>query len=193
MVVAVTMGPVAAWSAQLLPHVPCRDTRPRQPTATHTPTAPLRAEQLYVVTAALLADGGESFVHHHGPAQIAGSIQGPQRDAPHPWHATLREGIRVRDAGGGAPPPGPQQREALVLQAAGYQAILHGHAGGYGSHILAEGRCTVWHGTARQGAFAPPVDWQQEPTQACYMTADPCLLAVLLHTVSAPSRRQEPG
>ena len=25
---AVTMGPVAAWPAQLLPHVPCRDTRP---------------------------------------------------------------------------------------------------------------------------------------------------------------------
>ena len=27
-VAAVTMGPVAAWPAQLLPHVPCRDTRP---------------------------------------------------------------------------------------------------------------------------------------------------------------------
>ena len=81
-VAAVTMGPVAAWPAQLLPHVPCRDTQPRRPAATHTPTAPLTAEQLYVVAAALLADGGESFVHHHGPAQIAGSIQGPQRDAP---------------------------------------------------------------------------------------------------------------
>ena len=67
-VAAVTMGPVAVWSAQLLPHVPCRDTRPRQPAAMHTPTAPLTAEQLYVVTAALLADGGGSFVHHHGPA-----------------------------------------------------------------------------------------------------------------------------
>ena len=136
-VAAVTMGPVAAWPAQLLAHVPCRDTRPCQPAARHTPTAPLMAEQLYVVTAALLADSGESFVHHHVPAQIAGSIQGPQRDAPHPWHATLRERTRVRDAGGGAPPPGPQQGEALVLQAAGYQAILHGHAGGYRSHILA--------------------------------------------------------
>ena len=73
-VAAVTMGTVAAWGAQLLPHVPCRDTRPRQPAAMHTPTAPLTAEQLYVVTAALLTDGGESFVHHHGPAQIAGSI-----------------------------------------------------------------------------------------------------------------------
>ena len=72
---AVTMGPVAAWPAQLLLHVPCRDTRPRQPAATHTPTAPLMAEQLYVVTAALPADGGESFVHHHGPAQISGSTQ----------------------------------------------------------------------------------------------------------------------
>ena len=53
------------------------------------------------------------------------------------------------------PPPRPQQGEALVLQAAGYQAILHGHAGGNRSHILV-GRCwTIWHGTARQGAFPP--------------------------------------
>ena len=192
-VTAVTIRPVAAWPAQLLPHVPCRDTRPRQSAATHTPTAPLTAEQLYVVPAALLADGGESFVQHHGPARIAGSIQRPQRDAPHPWHATLRERTRFRDAGGGAPPPGPEQREAPVLQAAGYQAILQGHAGGYRSHILAEGRWTVWHGTARQGTFPPQVDWQQEPTQAYYMTADPWPLAVLLHTGSAPSKSQEPG
>ena len=194
-VAAVTMGPVAAWPARLPAHVPCRETRPRQPAATHTPTAPLTAEQLYVVTAALLADGGESFVHHHGPAQIAGSIQGPQRDTPHPWHATLRERTRVRDAGGGAPPPGQEQGEALVLQAAGYQAILHGHAGGYRSHILAGGRWTTWHGTARQGAFPPQphVDWQQRPTQAYYMTADPWPLAVLLHTISIPKERQEPG
>ena len=154
-VATLTMGPVAAWPAQLLPHVPCRDTRPRQPVATHTPTTPLTAEQLYVVTAALLADGGESFVHHHGPAQITGGIQGLQRNAPHRSHATLRERTRVRDAGSGAPPPGPQQGEALVLQAAGYQAILHGQAGGYWSHILAEDWWTVWHGTARQGAFPP--------------------------------------
>ena len=166
MVAAITMGPVAAWSAQLMPHIPCQDTRPRHPAATHTPTAPLTAEQLYVVTAALLADGGESFVHHHGPARIAGSIQGPQRDARHPWRATLRGRTRVRDAGGSAPPPGPQQGEALVLQAAGYQAILHGHAEGYRSHILTGGRWTVWHGTARQRAFPPQphVDWQQGPT-----------------------------
>ena len=159
---AVTMGPVAAWLAQLLPRVPCRDTQPRQPAATHAPTAPLTAEQLYVVAAALLADGGESFVHHHGPAQIAGSIQGPQRDAPHPWHATLRGRTRVWDAGGGTAPPGPQEGEALVLQTAGYQAILHGHAGGYRSHVLAGGRWTVWHSTVRQGAFPPlpHVDWQ---------------------------------
>ena len=142
-VAAVIMGPVAAWPAQLLPHVPCRDTRPRRPAATHTPTAPLTADQLYVLTAALLAEGAESFVHHHGPVQIAGSIQGPQRDAPQPWHATLRERTCVRDAGGRAPPHVPQQGEALVLQGAGYQAILHGHAGGYQSHILAEGRWTV--------------------------------------------------
>ena len=194
-VAAVTMGPLTAWPAQLLPHVPCRDTRPRQPAATHTPTAPLMAEQLFVVTAALLADSGESFVHHHGRAQIAGSIQGPQRDAPHPWRATLSERTRVRDAGGGAPPTGPQQGEALLLQAAGYQAILHSHAGGYRWHVLAGGRWTVWHGTARQGAFPPQphVDWQQGPTQAYYMTADPWPLAVLLHTVSAPNKREEPG
>ena len=194
-VAAVTMDPVAAWPAQLLPHVPCCDTQPRQPAATHAPTAPLTAEQLYVVAAALLADGGESFVHHHGPAQIAGSIQGPQRDAPHQWHATLRGRTRVWDAGGGTPPPGPQQGEALVLQTASYQAILHGHAGGYRSHVLARGRWTVWHSTARQGAFPPltHVDWQQGPTQAYYMSADPWPLAVLLHTVSAPNKRQEPG
>ena len=191
-VAAVTMKPLAAWPVPLLLHVPCRNTRPRQPAATHTPTTPLTAEQLYVVAAALLADGGESFLQHHGPAQIAESIQGPQRGVPHPWHTDLRERTHVRYAGGGTHPPRPQQGEALVLQTAGYQAILQGHAGGYRSHILAGGRWTVWHGTARQGAFPPHVDWQQEPTWAYYMTADPCPLAVLLHTVSAPSKWQEP-
>ena len=142
---------------------------------------------------ALLADGGESFVHHHGPAQIAGSIQGAQRDAQHPPCATLGERTRIRDTGGGAPPPGPPRAEALVIQTAGNQAILHGHAGGYRSHILAEGKWTVWHGTARKGAFPPKVDCRQAPTQAYYMAADPWLLAVLLHTISAPSKRQEPG
>ena len=194
-VAAVAMGPVAAWPAQLLPHVLCGDTQPRQPAATHRPTPPLTAEQPNVVAAMLLADGGEIFVHHHGAAQIAGSIQGPQLTAPHPWHATLRGRTRFRDAGGGSPPPGPQQGEALVLQTAGYQAILHGHAGGYRSHVLTRGRWTVWHGTARQGAFPrqPDVDWQQGPTQAYYMTADPWPLAVMLHTVPAPYKRQEPG
>ena len=89
-VAVVTMGPVAAWLVQLLPHVPCRDTRPRQLATTHTPTAPLTAEQLYVVAAALLADGGEGFVHHHGPALITGSIQGAQRDASDPWQQGRR-------------------------------------------------------------------------------------------------------
>ena len=192
-VAAVTMGPLAAWPAQLLPHVSCRDTRPRQLAATHTPTAPLTAQQLYVVAAALLADDGESFVHHHGPAQIAGSIQGPQRDACLPWHATLRERAHVRDAGGSTQPPGPQQGEALVLQRAGYRAILHGHAGGYRSHILTGGPWTLWHGTARQKAFPAQVDWQQEPDQAYYMRADSWPLAVLLHTISAHSKWQEPG
>ena len=60
-----------------------------------------------------------------------------------------------------------------MLQTAGYQAILHGHAGGYRSHVLAGGRWTVWHSTARQRAFPPlpHVDWQQGPTQAYYMSA----------------------
>ena len=82
-----------------------------------------------------------------------------------------------------------------MLQTAGYQAILHGHAGGYRSHVLARGRWTVWHSTARQGAFPPlpHVDWQQGPTQAYYMSANHWPLAVLLHTVSAPNKRQEPG
>ena len=101
----VTMRHVAAWPVRLLPHVPCWDTQPGQPAATHTPTAPLTAEQLYVIAAALLADGRESFVHHHGPVQIAGSMQGPRPNAPHPWHATLRERTRVRDAVGGTAPP----------------------------------------------------------------------------------------
>ena len=99
------------------------------------------------------------------------------------------QGARVRDAGGSTPPPGPPQGEALVLQTAGYQAILHSQAGGYRSHVLTGGRWTVWHSTARQGAFPPlpPVDWQQGPTQAYYMSADPWPLAVLLHTVGAPN------
>ena len=82
-----------------------------------------------------------------------------------------------------------------MLQMAGYQAILHGHAGGYRSHVLAGGRWTVWQSRARQGVFPPlpHVDWQQGPTQAYYMLADPWPLAVLLHTVSAPNKRQQPG
>ena len=81
-----------------------------------------------------------------------------------------------------------------MLQMAGYQAILLGHVGGYRLHVLAWGRWTVWHSTARQGAFPPlpHVDWQQGPTQAYYMSADSWPLAVLLHTVSAPNKRQEP-
>ena len=71
----------------------------------------------------------------------------------------------------------------------------HFALGGYRWHILAKGRCTVPHGTTRQGAFPPQphVDWQQGPAQAYYMTADPWPLAVRLDTVSAPNKRQEPG
>ena len=45
-----------------------------------------------------------------------------------------------------------------MLQTAGYQAILHGHTGGYWN---------VWHSTAGQGAFPPlpHVDWQQGPAR----------------------------
>ena len=184
-VAAVTMGPVAAWPAQLLPHVPCRDTQPRQPAATHAPTAPLTAEQLYVVAAALLATAGRSSSTTTAQRRLREAYKG--RSAMHP--------TRVWDAGDGTPSPGPQQGKALVLQTAGYEAILHGHAGGYRSHILAGGRWIVWHSTARQGAFPPlpHVDWQQGPTQAYYMSADPWPLAVLLHTVSAPNKRKEPG
>ena len=81
---AVTMGPVAAWPAGLLPQVPYWDTRPRERAGTHTPTAPLTAEQLYLVAAALLAEGWESLVHHHGPAQIAGRFQKGRSAAPPP-------------------------------------------------------------------------------------------------------------
>ena len=79
-----------------------------------------------------------------------------------------------------------------MLQAAGYQAILHGRPGGYRSHILAGGRWTVWHGTARQGAVPPHLDWQQHPNEAYYVTADPWPLAVLLHTISAPNKKKGP-
>ena len=129
------------------------------------------------------------------PAASPARWQGPQCDAQDPWHTTLRGRTRVWGAGDGTPPPGPKRGEALVLQTAGYQAIIHGHAGGYRSHVLAGGRWTVWHSTARQGAFPPlpHIDWRQGPTQAYYMSADPWPLAVLLHTVSAPNKRQEPG
>ena len=203
------MGPAAAWSVRLLPNVPCRDTRPCQPAATHTPTAPLTAEQLYVVAAALLAEGGESFVHHHCPAQIAGSIQGPQREAPQhprgnaglhsakkaprPWHATLRERTCVRDAGSGTSPPGLRRGRHWFYSRRATRPSCTATPAGYRSHIPAWGHSTVWLGTTRQGAFPPHVNWQQEPTQAYYVTADPWPLAVLLHTISAPNKWQEPG
>ena len=104
-VAAVTMRPVASCTAQLLPPVPCQSARPPpRPAAKHAPMPPLTVEQLYAVAAALLADCGERFVHHHGPTQITGSIQGPQCDAPHLWRAALHERTRIRDADGGTPP-----------------------------------------------------------------------------------------
>ena len=98
---------------------------------------------------------GESFVHHQGPARIAGSIQGPQRDAPHPWHATLRRRTLVWDAGGSTPPPGPQQGEALVVQTAGYQAILH--------HTPEATGRTSWPGGAGLSGTAPPGKGHSQP------------------------------
>ena len=121
---------MAVWPAHLLPQFCHQDARPRQLAAIHTPTAPLTAEQLYAVAAALLADGGESFIHHYGRALITGSIPGPQHNGSHPWRATLREPTGIRDTNACTPFPGPQQGEALVMQAAGYQVVLHGQAGG---------------------------------------------------------------
>ena len=178
-IAAVTMGSVAAWPAQLLPHVPCRDTRPRRPAATHEPTAPLRTEQLYVVAAALLADGGESFVHHHGPAHCL-------RDA--------NKGLSAMHQTRGMP-------HSAGAPASGVRAMAHPRPGlSRGRHWYCRRQATkpsytATHSTATQGAFPPlpHVDWRQGPTQAYYMSADPWPLAVLLHTVSAPNKRQEPG
>ena len=75
----------------------------------------------------------------------------------------------------------------------GYRAIVPGHAGGYRSQIPTGGCWTVWHGTARQEAFPHHVNQQQEPTQDYYVTADPWQLAILLQTISAQNKRQEPG
>ena len=87
MVAALTIGSVAAWPARLLPHVPCWDARPRQPSMTPTPTALLTAEQLYAVAPALLVDVGESFVHtqarHRSRAAYEGrSVLRPTNGAP---------------------------------------------------------------------------------------------------------------
>ena len=83
-VAAVTTGPVAAWLGYLLPSVPCQEAQPCQSAATHTPIAPLMAEPLYAVAAALLTDGGERFAHHHALASTTGNIPGPQNNTPHP-------------------------------------------------------------------------------------------------------------
>ena len=89
-------------------------------------------------------------------------------------------------------PPGFQQKEALVLQAASYQAVLHGLPGGYCSHVLADGEYTIWHSHPRQGTFPPPKDLRQARTQAYYKTVETRPLAFLMHTIIAPSRRQGP-
>ena len=60
-VVAVTMGPVTAWPARLLPLVSCHGARPRQRATKHAPTATLTAKQLYAVAPALLEASGGSL------------------------------------------------------------------------------------------------------------------------------------
>ena len=40
-----------------------------------------------------------------------------------------------------------------MVQAASYQAVLHGFTGGYHLHVLADGKWTIWHSNARQGTF----------------------------------------
>ena len=79
-----------------------------------------------------------------------------------------------------------------MVQAVSYQAVLHGFAGGYRSHVVADQKGTIWHCNPRQGAFPSPTDWRQTQTQAYYMTADPWPLEHLMHTISARSRQQEP-
>ena len=51
----------------------------------------------------------------------------------------------------------------------------------------------IWHGTTRQGALPPHVDWQQAPAQAYCMVADPWPLAVLLQTIYAPKQATGTG
>ena len=79
------------------------------------------------------------------------------------------------------------------MQAAGCQTIIHDFAGGYRSHVLDDAKWTIWHSKARQEAFPPHTDWRQALTQAYYMTANPWPLAILIHTICAPRKRQEPG
>ena len=119
-VAAVTRGPVAIFPGHLLLPVPQQDAQPRQPAAIHTPTPPLAAAQLYAVVAAPLADGGKNFCHPNGPVLVTGNIPRPQNDAPHPQRNTLHKRTRTRDTNREAPPPGPQQANRLVVQAAGY-------------------------------------------------------------------------
>ena len=149
------------WPAHLLPSFPHRDTRPCEPTIIHTLPPPLNAQQLYGVAAALLADGPESFVHHHSPVAITGGNQGPQHDVPHMWRETLRGRTRIKGADCTVPPPGPG--EALVVQAAGYQAILSGVASGFCSHVLADGKWSIWHNNIKQGACPPHTDCHRAP------------------------------
>ena len=76
-------------------------------------------------------------------------------------------------AGGGLPghPSGPRRRVPV--------------------HILAGGSWTVWHGTARQGAFPPHVSWQQKPTQAYYVT--PGRWPSCYTPSAPPNKQQEPA
>ena len=158
-VAAVSMGAVAAGSGHLLPPAHYQEARPCGPAATHRLIAPLTAEQLYAVAAVLPADCGETFFHNHGPALFMGNSSGPQNDAPHASGNTLHGGTCICDINGEARPPRPQQGEALVVQAASYQAVLHGFTGGYRSHVLSHGKWTIWHSSPWKKAFPPARDW----------------------------------
>ena len=91
-VAAVTMGPVAAWPAQLLPQVPCRDTRPRQPAATHTPTAPLTVSSCKSSRRQYWRTAGRALSTTTARRRSRGAYKGrsatrPTRGTPHPASA----------------------------------------------------------------------------------------------------------
>ena len=150
------MWPLTSPLGNLMPLVPYHEARPREPTGTHTLTGRLTAEQQHAIAAALLAVGVEGLVHQHGPAYITGNIAGPQNNALHSSCETLHGRTGIRDTSRETTPPGPQLGEALVVQVARHQAVLHGFAGGYRSHLLADSIWTIWLAVQGRGPSCPP-------------------------------------